>query len=190
MGAAASQTQLLAAWETVQANARKPTPPDQLGPFYKKDAPNKANLRVARDPGLPLQISGKVLDTRGEPVHGARIELWHADFKGIYDVHGYRYRTNLALGGATDYQVETIMPGRYPDRPILHVHYLITAPGCKPLVTQLYFATDSFFEGDPDKNFRKGGQITDRDSIRPVSLLDERSALRSAVTFDLVLEKA
>jgi protocatechuate 3,4-dioxygenase beta subunit len=190
VGAAVSQTQLLADWEGIQSKARKPTPPDQLGPFYKKGAPNKANLRIARDPGLPLRISGNVLDTRGEPVHDARIELWHADFKGIYDVQGYRYRTKLALEGATDYHVETIMPGRYPDRPVLHVHYLITAPGCKPLVTQLYFATDSFFEGDPDRNYQKAGQVSDRESIRPVTLLDERTALRSAVIFDLVLEKA
>jgi protocatechuate 3,4-dioxygenase beta subunit len=189
-GTAVSQPQLLAAWEDAQAKARKPTAPDQLGPFYKKGAPNKSNLRVARDPGLPLRITGNVLDTRGEPVHDARIELWHADFKGIYDVQGYRYRAKLALQGATQYQVETIMPGRYPDRPVLHVHYLITAPGCKPLVTQLYFATDAFFEGDPDKNYQKNGQVTDRESIRPVTLLDERTALHSAVTFDLVLEKA
>src|SRR6516162_2037477 len=107
--AAASQTGLLAAWE--EAQAMKPTTPDDLGPFYKKGAPNKANLRVAREPGLPLRISGKVLDTRGEPVHGARVELWHADQKGVYDLQGYRYRAKLALDSATDYQVETIMPG-------------------------------------------------------------------------------
>lgn len=116
--AAVSQTRLLAAWEEAQAKARKPTTPDDLGPFYKKGAPNKANLRVAREPGLPLHISGKVLDTRGEPVHGARVELWHADQKGIYDLQGYRYRTKLALDSATDYQVETIMPGHYAARPV------------------------------------------------------------------------
>ncbi len=84
--AAVSQTQLFTAWTQAASDARKPTPPDQLGPFYKKGAPNKANLRTPREPGLPLRISGKVLDTRGEPVHDARVELWHTDSKGLYDL--------------------------------------------------------------------------------------------------------
>jgi protocatechuate 3,4-dioxygenase beta subunit len=138
---------------------------------------------------LPLKISGRILDTRGEPVHDARVELWHADYKGIYDVAGFRYRAKLALANATDYSVETIMPGHYPSRPVQHVHYLITAPGCKPLITQLYFATDPFFEGDPDKNFAKNGVVANRECVRPVSLLDENTSPRTAVIFDLVLEK-
>ncbi len=187
--AASSQVHLLAAWEEARAKARKPTPPEDLGPFYKKGAPNTANLRVAREPGLPLRISGRILDTRGDSVHGARVELWHADQRGFYDVQGYRYRAKLALDGATDYQVETIMPGHYPDRPVQHVHYLITAPGCKPLITQLYFATDPFFEGDPEKNYAKSGLVLHRECVRPVTLLDENTSPRSAVAFDLILEK-
>ena len=189
-GAAVSQTQLFAAWKGTIEKAGAPTPPEVLGPFFKKGAPHLADLRVAGEPGLPLSISGQILDTRGEPVHDAVVELWHADYKGIYDVEGFRYRAKLALADATDYAVETIMPGHYPSRPVQHVHYLITAPGCKPLVTQLYFATDPFFEGDPDKNFERKGVVANRECIRPVSLLDENTAPRTAVTFDVVLEKA
>ena len=188
--ASVSHTQLFTVWAQAAADARKPTPPEVLGPFYKKGAPNKANLRVAREPGMPLLITGKIIDTRGEPVHDAHIDVWHADYKGIYDVHGYRYRSSLGLENAADYSVETIMPGHYPSRPAQHVHYLITAPGCKPLVTQLYFATDPFFEGDPDKNYKKHGIVHNRECVRPVTLLDENTSPRSAVIFDLVLEKA
>ncbi len=188
--ASVSQNHLLSAWEEAIAKAQKPTPPEVLGPFYKKGAPNKTNLRVAREPGLPLRISGRILDTRGEPIYDARIDLWHADHKGIYDVHGYRYRSKLALENATDYSVETIMPGHYPSRPVQHVHYLITAPGCKPLITQLYFATDPFFEGDPDKNYQKERQVANRECVRPVSLLDESTSPRAAVIFNVILEKA
>lgn len=187
--ASVSQTQLFTAWAQAAADARKPTPPEVLGPFYKKGAPSQVNLRVPSEPGLPLRITGKILDTHGEPVHGARVDLWHADYQGVYDVHGYRYRSKLELKNATDYSVETIMPGHYPSRPVQHVHYLITAPGCKPLITQLYFATDPFFEGDPDKNHKKGGQVSNRECIRPVSLLDENIAPRVAVMFDLILER-
>lgn len=188
--ATVSQTQLFAAYAQAMEKAAKPTPPEVLGPFFKKGAPSQTNLRVAGEPGLPLKISGRILDTRGEPVHDAQVDLWHADYKGIYDVAGFRFRTKLALANATEYAVETVMPGHYPSRPAQHVHYLITAPGCKPLITQLYFATDPFFEGDPDKNFAKNGVVTNRECVRPVALLDENTAPRTAVTFDLVLEKA
>jgi protocatechuate 3,4-dioxygenase beta subunit len=189
-GASMSANQLLAYWQQAEAAARKPTPPEVLGPFFKKGAPNNKDMRVAGEPGMPLLVSGKIMDTRGNAVPGARIDLWHADHKGIYDVHGYRYRTKLAIDSGTDYQVGSIMPGHYPDRPAQHIHYLITAPGCKPLVTQLYFATDPFFEGDPDKNYAKRGVVSNRESVRPVTLLDEATSPRASVTFDLILERA
>jgi protocatechuate 3,4-dioxygenase beta subunit len=185
-----SANRLFAMWQQAEAAARKPTPAEVLGPFFKKNAPDNRNMRIAGDAGMPLKIAGKIINTRGDAVPGARIDMWHADSKGIYDVHGYRYRTKLAIDSGTDYAVETIMPGHYPDRPAQHVHYLITGPGHKPLITQLYFATDPFFEGDPDKNHGKRGVVSHRESIRPVTLLDEASAPRAAVTFDLILERA
>src|SRR5436309_2171207 len=39
--------------------------------------------------------------------------------------------------GTGRYRSETDLPGRYPGRP-LHLHVRVTAPGHKPLVTQLY----------------------------------------------------
>jgi protocatechuate 3,4-dioxygenase beta subunit len=85
--------------------------------------------------------------------------------------------------------VETIMPGHYDDRPAQHIHYLISAPGHKTLVTQVYFATDPFFEGDPDKNYKKRGIAENRELVRPVTLY-ETGTPRAAVNFDIVLEKA
>lgn len=181
---------LLALWESGLGAARKPTPHEVLGPFFKKGAPNKTNLRIPGDPGLPLRIRGAVLNTKGEPVPGASLDIWHADSRGVYDVRGYRYRAKLQIGAEPHYTVETILPGHYPDRPAQHVHYLIQAPGHKPLITQLYFATDPFFEGDPDKNYAKRGVVGHRELIRPVTLLDESTAPRAEVVFDIILEKA
>ena len=36
---------------------RHPTPDNALGPFYKRKAPERTNLRIAGDPGMPLAIS-------------------------------------------------------------------------------------------------------------------------------------
>jgi protocatechuate 3,4-dioxygenase beta subunit len=123
-------------------------------------------------------------------VHGARIDLWHADHHGRYDVQGYRYRTKLEIETAASYDVDTVMPGHYADRPAQHIHYLISAPGHKTLITQLYFATDPYFEGDPDRNYGKGSIVGNRDLIRPVMLYEQPGAAHTAVTFDLCLEKA
>ena len=189
--AATSHSQLLGFWQQAEAQAAaKPIATEVLGPFFKKGAPNAANLRIAGEPGFALKISGRIVTTKGEAVPGARVDLWHADYKGIYDVHGYRFRSKLAIESGNTYTCETIMPGHYPDRPAQHVHYLITAPGCKPLITQLYFATDPFFEGDPDKHYNKRGVVTHRENVRPVTLLDENTAPHASVTFDLILEKA
>ena len=70
------------------------------------------------------------------------------------------------------------------------MHYLVTAPGHKPLTTQLYFASDPVFEGDPDKNFSRDPLITSRELVRPVILKGDPQQMVAAVLFDIVLEKA
>jgi len=68
------------------------------------------------------------------------------------------------------------------------VHCLVTAPGHKPLITQLYFATDPVLEGNPDKNFTRDPLITSRDLVRPVMIKGEPRQIIAAVNFDLVVE--
>jgi protocatechuate 3,4-dioxygenase beta subunit len=189
-GVPMSASNLLALWQKSEQEAGKPTPEEVLGPFFKKGAPNVKNLRAAGDAGVPLRVTGKVLNTRGEPVIGARIDVWHADHHGRYDVQGYRYRTKLEIETAAGYELETVMPGHYADRPAQHIHYLISAPGHKTLVTQLYFATDPYFEGDPDRNYGKGSIVANRELIRPVMLFEQPGVAHTSVKFDLCLEKA
>lgn len=185
-----SQTSLLAWWQQGEQKAAQPTPAEVLGPFYKKQAPDTPNLRAPGDAGFPLRVDGAVLNTRGERVEGARVEVWQADHHGRYDVKGYRYRAGLKPDAKCVYAFDTVMPGHYSDRPAQHIHYLITAPGHKTLVTQLYFATDPFFDGDPDKNYAKNGIVGNRDLVRPVRLYEGPDAPRAAVTMDIVLERA
>ena len=172
-----------------QADARKPTPPNALGPFYKKRAPDTGMLRSKEDAGMPLAVSGRIIDTRGEAVPDAKVEIWHTDHGGHYDLAGYRFRATVPIDGKGGYRVDTIMPGHYPDRVCQHVHYLVTAPGHKPLITQLYFATDPVFEGDPDKNFSKDPLIVSRELVRPVTIAGDPKAMYAAVSFELCLER-
>jgi hypothetical protein len=55
-------------------------------------------------------------------------------------------------------------------------------------VTQLYFATDPVFEGDPAKNFGRDPLITTRELVRPVMLAGDPGDVHAVVTLDLVLE--
>ena len=189
-GVAMSQTKLFAAWQAAEAAAQKPTAREVLGPFYKKGAPNMKQLRPAGDPGFPLTVAGKVVNTKGQLVEGVKIDIWHSDHHGRYDLVGFKYRSQLTADEKGLYSVETILPGPYDDRPAQHIHYLIAAPGHKTLVTQAYFATDPFFEGDPDKKFGKRNIVHNRELVRPVSLYEGPGAPRAAISFDICLETA
>lgn len=179
---------VLEAWAREERQARQATPSNALGPFYKRSAPASRTLHAEGDPGLPLSVSGQVWSVRGEPLPGAVIELWHTDHLGHYDLDGYRYRARLPVDAQGRYSVDTVMPGHYPGRVCQHIHYLVTAPGHKPLITQLYFATDPVFEGDPNRNFTRDPLVESRELVRPVVLAGDPGAVHAAVGFELVLE--
>ena len=179
---------MLAAFEGQELQRRRPTPPNVIGPFYKKRAPENTMLRAPGDPGMPLTVSGQVFNTRGDALSNAVVEVWQADHLGHYDLDGYRYRGELIVDQSGAYKFDSVMPGHYPDRVCQHVHYLVTAPGHKPLVTQLYFATDPVFEGDPDHNFTRDPTIHSRELVRPVILTGDPHDIQAAVRFELCLE--
>ncbi len=180
---------MIAAFQEREKQLRKPTPPNDLGPFYKRLAPLTNVLRAPGDPGMPLSVSGQVLDTRGEVLANAMIEVWQADNAGHYDIDGYRYRGKLTVDHAGQYRFESVIPGHYPDRVCQHVHYLVTAPGHKPLVTELYFSTDSVFDGDPQKNYSRDPVMETPELIRPVVLAGDPQAIHAEVKFELCLER-
>jgi protocatechuate 3,4-dioxygenase beta subunit len=189
-GMSLSSKEASAVWQKGEARSLEATPGEELGPFYKKGSPNLAIMRQPGDLGFPLRVTGKVFDTRGERVPGARIDVWQANAAGLYDLEGFRYRSRLTAGEMSEYVVETVVPGRYDLRPVQHIHYLVAAPGHRTLVTQAYFATDSFFDGDPVRNFNKRNLVANRELVRPVTLLEQGSGLLASITFDIVLERA
>ena len=65
-------------------------------------------LRAPGDPGFPLKVSGKVMNTRGQWIEGAKVDLWHADHAGLYDTRGYKYRTKVSPDAKGEYAVETV----------------------------------------------------------------------------------
>ena len=190
---------LLAGYPLVRAfsqskgvNGRRPfapTPSNTLGPFYKEGAPRREKLTGANDAGIPLLVAGRVINTDGQPLQNATVEVFHADQYGNYDMNGFRYRGQIPVGGGGQYYYETIVPGQYGGR-AQHVHYVISAPGHKQLVTQLYFENDPKFAGDPDRNYTRDDLVWHRELIRPVAAVKKNNVSYSSVTFDICLEKA
>jgi catechol 1,2-dioxygenase len=94
------------------------------------------------------------------PLADAVVDVWHANAAGMYyGLEGaageadWQLRGRARTGRDGAYRFETILPGRYPLSPRRlrprHIHYLVAAPGHRPVVTQLYFAGDPSLAGDP-----------------------------------------
>jgi len=140
------------------------TPDQVLGPFYPLTKPVDRGGDLTRIPGKPgraqgqiIHLMGRVFDMKGEPVAGARVEIWQANTHGRYvhesDPNPAPLDPNFEGFGmqVTDregrYRFKTIKPYGYPtpyegwQRPP-HIHFDVTGAVDK-LVTQMYF------EGDP-----------------------------------------
>jgi len=63
------------------------------------------------DPGRPLDVTGIVFSVRGEPLPGARIEVWQTDYFGPCDLEGYRYRATLAPDASGEVCVNLVPRG-------------------------------------------------------------------------------
>jgi protocatechuate 3,4-dioxygenase beta subunit len=127
-----------------------PTEPDDLGPFFVKDAPAQSDLCANAGERARLQVAGRVLGGADcAPLAGALIEVWQADTRGAYtqvarnrkDDPGCLLRASLKTDAQGRYAFRTMLPGEYPGRP-RHIHFRVSAPGHRALVTQLYFAPE------------------------------------------------
>lgn len=145
-----------------------------LGPFYREGAPaypNGASIVQAPHPDAEtVLVEGTVRGTRGKPVAGAVLDVWETNANGLYEQQD-ESQPDMNLRGRfeTDqdgrYAFRCIRPVSYPipfDGPggdLLtmmartpmrpgHLHFLIRAEGCQPLVTQIYDAEDPYLDKD------------------------------------------
>ena len=145
-----------------------------LGPFWRAGAPACAagdNIARAGTPGLPLEVSGTVLDAAGQPLAGATVDVWQASPVGLYEnqdatqpdmnLRG-RFTTNaqgrylLRSVRPAGYPVPTDGPcgallraqQRHPFRPA-HLHFMVSHPGYKVLVTQVFADDAETLHSDP-----------------------------------------
>lgn len=136
-----------------------------LGPFFVDGAPrieNGGDLAFGAA-GEPCWVEGTVRDERGDPVAGARLDVWEADDDGFYDVQydGDRLAARAHLFSEADgsYRFWALTPTPYPipdDGPVgrllaatgrspmraPHLHFMVAAEGRATLITHIFVAGD------------------------------------------------
>jgi len=131
------------------------TPADYEGPFYpvtkQPDIDNDlvhVNGRTAVAKGDILNLSGVVVNTRGEPQENITIEIWQTDPLGRYKHPGdssagerdpnFQYWGAAITGADGSFFFKTIVPGAYQPRPA-HIHFKVWQNGRLLLTSQIYF---------------------------------------------------
>ncbi|MBO9641871.1 dioxygenase [Pseudacidovorax sp. RU35E] len=150
------------------------SPSALLGPFWRANAPDCAcgdSIARSGTPGVPLFVSGVVRDGQGRPLADAMVDVWQASPVGLYENQDPT-QENMNLRGRfrTDaegrYHFQSVRPAgypvpvdgpcgvllkaqrRHPNRPA-HLHFMVSKPGFKVLVSQVYADDDENLESDP-----------------------------------------
>ncbi len=143
-----------------------------LGPFFREDAPDLAlgEQIVSTVRGTELVCYGLVTDRQGRGLAGATIDVWQTDESGAYDLQigdgaGLDMRGRFRTDADGRYHFRTVRPLGYSipmDGPVgrlvrqqqrhgfrpSHIHFLVSAPGHRELVTALYMGDDEHIHSD------------------------------------------
>jgi hydroxyquinol 1,2-dioxygenase len=157
-------------------NHRKPegaTESTVFGPFHRDGAPELpagGNIAPRDKKGIPTIVSGRVLTLDGEPIAGARLDVWQADSSGLYDSQyaesdELHLRGRFRTGEDGAFLIRTVRPvfyaiptdgpvgrmltatNRHPWRPA-HIHFVVSAEGYEPVTTHIFDDTDPYLESD------------------------------------------
>ena len=144
-----------------------------FGPFHVDGAPERQmGDSISLDgKGETCLFEGRVLDLDGNPVEGALIDVWSDNEDGFYDVQQpgvqppFNNRGIFRTGADGRYAFRGIRPvsypiphdgpagqlldalGRHPWRPA-HMHFMVTAPGYRRVITHLFVSGDPYLESD------------------------------------------
>tara|TARA_R110000787_G_scaffold281066_1_gene392156 strand:- start:4740 stop:5582 length:843 start_codon:yes stop_codon:yes gene_type:complete len=144
-----------------------------FGPFHVRDAPlREMGDSISLDgKGETCLFIGRALDLDGNPIKGAKIDVWSDNADGYYDVQQpdsqpkWNNRGIFITDADGKYSFIGIKPvsypipddgpvgkmlaalGRHPYRPA-HTHFMVTAPGYQKLVTHTFVGDDPYLSSD------------------------------------------
>jgi len=151
----------------------KETSQSLLGPFWRLNSPqieNGGSLLRSSTPGPALFMSARVVDTAGEPISGAQVDIWHSSPVGYYENQdeaqaAFNLRGTFTTNAEGRFWFRSVKPAgypvpttgivgqllsaqnRHPFRPA-HIHALIYKPGFKTVISQVYADDDPHLETD------------------------------------------
>jgi protocatechuate 3,4-dioxygenase beta subunit len=177
------------------------TPRQTEGPFY----PNKLPLDTDNDlliindgvtPGVGeiTHLTGRILDSAGNPLRNALVEIWQVDGHGVYlhtaDTHAKRDANfqgfgRFLTGSSGEYYFRTVKPVPYPGR-TPHIHFKVKRSGQREFVTQCYIKGHEQNERDGIFRGLRDPQAKEAVSVDFAPIPDSKIG-ELAAKFDIVL---
>ncbi|MFQ5525647.1 MAG: hypothetical protein ACE5GX_05240 [Thermoanaerobaculia bacterium] len=108
----------------------------------------QASMVPDGEPGEPMEVSGRVFGTDGEPLQGVNIYAYQTDDEGYYsprgsDENNARLCAVVQTNERGEYALATIRPGSYPTGGVpAHIHFELWRPGDSRQRHDLQFADD------------------------------------------------
>ena len=179
------------------------TPRLTEGPFYPDKLPldTDNDLLIVNNSLTPAVgevtwVSGRVLDSRGDPMRSALVEIWQCDAKGVYLHSGnfggheqqdknFQGYGRFLTGSTGEYVFRTIKPVPYPGR-TPHIHYKVKRRGQELLTTQCFIK--GYPANEKDGIWRGAGDDRARAAVTVdfAPIKDSRTG-ELAAHFDLIL---
>lgn len=173
-----------------------------LGPFWRLNAPrlnNGANIATSHMDFAALKVTGTVRTVHGKPIASALVDVWQASPVGLYENQDpeqpdMNFRGSFTTDAAGKYEFNTVKPAgypvpthgrigellslqnRHPFRPA-HIHFMVSAPGYRTLITQVFSSDSPHLESDVVFGVSK-----------PLIGLFTEHADHAALQYDFVLE--
>lgn len=168
-----------------------------LGPFHVVESPVRSlgdNIDLVGT-GTPCVITGRVVSVDGSRIPGATIDVWQANDQGFYDVQqpDVQPRTNgrglFTADANGEFWFRTVVPSYYPiptDGPVgelliatgrhafrpAHIHFIVNAPGHRPLTTHMFVAGSQYIESDTVFAVKKS-LVADFEEVTDPALAEE-----------------
>jgi protocatechuate 3,4-dioxygenase, beta subunit len=133
---------------------------------------DSARIAPRDEPGAPMVLRGRVVNTDGVPAAGVIVFAYHTDRGGLYDApeagaHSWRLKGWAKADEQGRFAFETIRPGPYPNRDVpAHVHFTIFTPGGEHYhAGEIRFADDPLVSESDQARSKKAGEFGE---VRPV----------------------
>jgi protocatechuate 3,4-dioxygenase beta subunit len=117
------------------------------GSDFIPNSPSRPSLVERGMAGPTMTLSGFVIGLKCGRIKDARVEIWHAGSKGIYEAP-FRHRGQQRTNVEGQYRFETVLPG-VPSGRARHVNVRVTPQGAPSLTTVLYFPDTPGNDLDP-----------------------------------------